>query len=452
MHKTALVINPWVTDFKLYDEWMHPVGLYFLISLLKHNGFDVCFFDCLQRPKTAHNKRYNVGDIDHREHPKPTLYGPVKRKYKLYGQSQETLEQYLSTIPKPDIICFGSGMTYWYPGLLETVQVVLEKLPDIPCVIGGISAKLIPQILKSFLPDAFIFEGSIFDQSSLKNSNIPLIHDLEIARWDKSLLPVLQCLTHAHHGPILTSLGCPLSCTYCASRILQKDFIPRDGMIIADEIEYLQSRFKVEDFAFYDDALLYQPQSHFIPLMKLFPKRGITARFHTPNGMHIKWLSQDVLSIMRQSGFRTLRFGYESGDNRYRADTNEKVSKKELEEKIACTLKIGFTGNDVGVYVMAGLANQSPGDVQRDMQFVASQGVKVKPVFLSPVPNTQLFEYYADQYPLLRTNPLFHNDSFFVAQLPGWDFAGIQQIIDISKKFNGNLEIKAETASIILKN
>jgi len=36
--------------------------------------------------------------------------------------------------------------------------------------------------------------------------------------------------------------------------------------------------------------------------------------------------------------------------------------------------------------------------------------------------------------------------------LPGWDFAGIQQIIDISKKFNGNLEIKAETASIILKN
>jgi len=94
---------------------MHPVGLYFLISLLKHNGFDVCFFDCLQRPKTAHNKRYNVGDIDHREHPKPTLYGPVKRKYKLYGQSQETLEQYLSTIPKPDIICFGSGMTYWYP-------------------------------------------------------------------------------------------------------------------------------------------------------------------------------------------------------------------------------------------------------------------------------------------------------------------------------------------------
>jgi hypothetical protein len=446
MPKTSLIINPWVADFKLYDEWMHPVGLYFFISLLKQNGFEVFFFDCLQRPKTARNKEYNVGDIDHRDLPKPTLYGPVKRKYKLYGQSQVILEQYLSTIPKPDIICFGSGMTYWYPGILETVRIISEKFPNVPCVIGGISAKLIPQILRSYLPNTFIFEGSIFDQNSLKNSSIPFIQDLETARWDKSLLPALQCLTHAHHGPVLGSLGCPLSCTDCASRKLQKDFIPRDGMIIAKEIEYLQSRFKVNDFAFYDDALLYYSQRHFIPLMKLFQYRGISARFHTPNGMHIKWLSSDVLSVMLQSGFSTLRFGFESGDSRYHADTNEKASKKELEEKIALVLKSGFSGNDIGVYVMAGLTNQLPEDVQCDMQFIAMQGVKVKPVFLSPVPQTQLFEYYADQYPELKTEPLFQNDSFFVAQLPGWDFACMQQIIDVSKKLNGHLEIKAESA------
>lgn len=149
---------------------------------------------------------------------------------------------------------------------------------------------------------------------------------------------------------------------------------------------------------------------------------------------------------MSQSGFRTLRFGYESGDKRYRADTNGKVSKKELEEKIAYILKSGFTGADVGVYVMAGLINQTPGDVLRDMEFVASQGVKVKPVFLSPVPHTPLFKHYAVHYPRLETDPLFHNDSFFIAQLPGWDHAGMQQVIDVSKKFNAKLEIKVETA------
>jgi Fe-S oxidoreductase len=446
MPKTALVINPWVTDFKLYDEWMHPIGLYFLISLLKHNGFDVHFFDCLQRPETARNKRYNVGDIDHREYPKPLLYGPVKRKYKLYGQSQESLEQFLSTIHCPDVICFGSGMTYWYPGLLETVRIVYRQFPAVPKIIGGISAKLIPDIIKSSLPEAHMFEGSIFTQDSLKSSCVPIISDLKLTLWDKSYLKALQCVTHAHHGPVLTSLGCPLSCTYCASRALQKHYIPRKETTIADEIEYFQSRFKVKDFAFYDDALLYQPQRHFMPLMKLFQQRGISTRFHTPNGMHVKWLSPEVISLMSQSGFRTLRFGYESGDKRYRADTNGKVSKKELEEKIAYILKSGFTGADVGVYVMAGLINQTPGDVLRDMEFVASQRVKVKPVFLSPVPHTPLFKHYAVHYPRLETDPLFHNDSFFIAQLPGWDHAGMQQVIDVSKKFNAKLEIKVETA------
>jgi hypothetical protein len=28
----ALVINPHAADFKLYDEWMHPLGLYLLIE------------------------------------------------------------------------------------------------------------------------------------------------------------------------------------------------------------------------------------------------------------------------------------------------------------------------------------------------------------------------------------------------------------------------------------
>ena len=74
MSRTALVINPWVTDFKLYDEWMHPVGLYFLISLLRHNGWQVRFFDCLAHGRHARGKAYGTGDFQSTEIPKPDLY------------------------------------------------------------------------------------------------------------------------------------------------------------------------------------------------------------------------------------------------------------------------------------------------------------------------------------------------------------------------------------------
>ena len=69
MARTALVINPWVTDFKLYDEWMHPLGLYFLISLLTFNGFDVHYCNCLRRDPTSKPKRFATGDFEHREFP-----------------------------------------------------------------------------------------------------------------------------------------------------------------------------------------------------------------------------------------------------------------------------------------------------------------------------------------------------------------------------------------------
>jgi hypothetical protein len=85
MNRSALVINPWVTDFKLYDEWMHPLGLYFLISLLKHNNYSVYYCNCLSRD-AAHvdaqdqTARFITGRIE-----KPPVYKPTRRYYKCFG-------------------------------------------------------------------------------------------------------------------------------------------------------------------------------------------------------------------------------------------------------------------------------------------------------------------------------------------------------------------------------
>ena len=440
MPKIALIINPWITDFKLYDEWMHPVGLYFLLSLLRHNGFETHFFDCVQRPSTSPSKKFGVGAIEHREFQKPGLYRPIKRKYKLYGQPQAALENFLSSIPKPDIIFFGSGMTYWFLGLLETVRVVSEKFPDVPVSIGGVSAKLMAQIIKAYLPDAHIFEGSLFDDASLESSTIPYISELKTGGWDRSFLGGLQSIAFAHHGPALSSLGCPLSCTYCASRSLQKEFIPRDPKLVAREIEYFQTRFNAMDFAFYDDALLFKPEQYFIPLADAILSSGIKARFHTPNGMHARWLDDTVLSRMTKLGFCTLRFGYESGDDRFSGDTNGKISQRELQEKTQMLFEHGFSNSNVGVYVMAGLIEQTPQEVMDDISFIASLKVKAKPVFFSPVPHTRLFDHYTSRYPLLKTDPLSHNDSFFISQLPGWDFDAMQSIVDFAKKLNSGVD------------
>jgi radical SAM superfamily enzyme YgiQ (UPF0313 family) len=432
----TLVVNPWAVDFKLYDEWMHPAGLYYLIAFLRHNGSDVSYYNCLSRTSCSEIKSNGTGNFPFRSFQKPELYKSIRRYYKLYGQLEETFEKYLLSIPEPNIIFVGSSMTYWVLGLLETVRIVKRVYPHIPIVIGGTSAILTPSFLTTSLPDIHLFKGSLFDQQAITGSGIPCFSSMKSIGRDASLIPAYELLNQAYHGPALSSTGCPLRCSYCASRFLHNRYEPRPTPVVVEELGFLQARFAVKNFAWYDDALLYKPRRHFIPLMRAISQAGITASFHAPNGLHVRWLTQEVLEIMHTGGFMTLRFGYESGSRAFSRDTSGKVRKEELEKKTGLALKTGFCGKDIGVYVMAGLAGQSPRDVADEIKFVASLSVKPKPVFFSPVPKTPLFEKYSRQFPQLLETPLFHNDTFFITQLPGWDASAVQEIIDLAKWYN----------------
>ncbi len=435
----ALVINPWVTDFKLYDEWMHPIGLYFLIAMLRQNGAAVRYINCLGRQQGCAAKPHGTGAFESRPFPKPPLYRELKRVYKLYGIAEETLLQRLLSLPAPDAVFVGSSMTYWLPGLQETVRVLGRVFPGTPVVAGGTSAMLMPLAVKAALPGAHVFAGSMFDQAAIRNSAIPHFASLRALAPEGSLLPALELLTHAFHGPALASLGCPLRCSYCASGFLHPGYARRPIDVVVKELASLQDRFGVTNFAWYDDALLYNQGEHFLSLAAALASAGVRATFHAPNGLHVRWLTRRVLDTMRNSGFATVRFGYETGHAEFSSDTGAKVTRKELAQKTALAREAGFAGTSIGVYVMAGLAGQTPQQVAEELQFVASLSVKAKPVFVSPVPATPLFERYVRTFPQLERTPLFHNDSFFITQLPGWDSNAVQSIMDLAKACNAGI-------------
>jgi radical SAM superfamily enzyme YgiQ (UPF0313 family) len=135
-----------------------------------------------------------------------------------------------------------------------------------------------------------------------------------------------------------------------------------------------------------------------------------------------------MAAALKTAGFTTLRFGYENGSAVYGKETSRKADRRELSAKIALLKKAGFTKNDIGVYVMAGLPGQSPAQVHEELDFTASCGVLAKPVFLSPVPGTVLFEHYAANFPQVKADPLWHNDVFFITQLPGWNWEEMERI------------------------
>ena len=421
LNKTAIVINPYVRDFKLYDEWMHPLGLYLLISRLQSIGFNTRYINCLS-PKDE-TKKFGTAEFPWIEIKKPSLYSAIKRRYKLYGMSAEEFKRQLEQCLKPDIICIGSMMTYWLSGVDETIRRVREVYPEIPIAVGGVGATLFGDYIRRLnYKNVFIIDKKINIAGAELSPRI-----FEQYGQDISLLDGLKSVEKSRHGPVLSTLGCPLSCEYCASKLLQPRFIIREVEQVSQEIKFMVQNHGVRDFAFYDDALLVEPLKTIIPLAEELGSLKNELRFHTPNGLHLKYVNNEILNCFKALNIATLRFGYESSVTRYRQATGQKISLDILREKTALLNDAGLLQISAA-YVMAGLPDQTVENVFDEIDTVNSLGLTAKPVFVSPVPGTTMFKYYSDLYPQITADPLWHNDTFFITKLAGWSEEAVNEV------------------------
>ena len=433
MNKDVLVINPWVTDFKLYDEWMHPAGLYLLMSLLEHHGYNVIFIDCLER-SIKPVLRWNTGHFPSSPLPTPPSLAALPRTFKRYGTGEEQLRTRLSDLPRrPDLVYIGSGMTYWLEGVRQTVATVRSVLGPVRVVVGGVAATLMPDWVKTHC-SCDVFSGSL--TSSAGQIRLPHGPHLRTDGWIPSLRAGIRARGSRFHAPVLTATGCPLRCTYCAAHRLHPTFLPRPTPLVADEVELAAQELGVSDFAFLDDALLYSRGRVLFALLDELQRRGVRGRFHLPNGIHLRWFDAVVARRMNESSFRTIRFGYESGDTAFCDQTSSKASLKDVARALTCARENGLGSADIGFYLMAGLPGQRKEQILTEMHRIAELGGVVKPVFLSPVPTTPLFEHYAGHVPRLRTDPHLHNDTFFITTLPDWNWEGVQEVRAAARRLN----------------
>ena len=192
----------------------------------------------------------------------------------------------------PDLILVTAMMTYWYPGAFEAIRLLHEAFPGTPVLLGGNYATLCPEHarLHSGADEVLTGEGE---------KHIPSILEKYLDRTDAPLpdprnldslpYPAFDLLGRFDQVPLLTSRGCPYRCTYCASGLLNGfGYRRRDPIGVADEVSYWHDRYGVHHFAFYDDALLTDPRSAAIPMMKEIIRRKLECSFHCPNGLHLR--------------------------------------------------------------------------------------------------------------------------------------------------------------------
>jgi radical SAM superfamily enzyme YgiQ (UPF0313 family) len=425
-----LLINPWITDFAAYNFWTMPLGLLRIASLLRMNGFRVTLIDCLDY--SVKTRRYGDGNFFKTKIEKPFPLKSIPRNYSQYGIPVEILLKRLPLIEeKPDIIGISSGMTYWYPGVFKLIEITRKLFKGVPIILGGIYPTLCYEHAEKYSGVDIVFNGreelealklickltgfEVASNSELRTNNLPY--------------PAFDLYPRLDYVCITTSRGCPLRCTYCASPFLTKSFFRRDPFKVVDEIEYWTRKYRVNNIAFYDDALLLEPSRHIIPMLKEIIKRGIHCNFHTPNGLHIKEIDEEGASFLFRTGFKTIRLGFETSNEETQIETGGKVDNQEFRQAIKHLKRVGYSGEEIGVYVMVGLPGQRVGEMEESIAFVKEAGAKPMLVEYSSIPHTPLFERAKRMSQFdLENEPLFHNNSILPCQWDGFTTADYKRL------------------------
>ena len=435
MKPSIILINPWIYDFAAYDLWSKPLGLLMLAADLRQRGFHVHLIDCMDvdhpamikgsNLKPPKRRQFGTGKFWRQIIKKPDALKETDRPYSRYGLVPEVFDDAVKQVQNPSAILVTSLMTYWYPGVFEAIRRAQKIHPRVPVILGGVYARLCED-------HATRFSGA---DRVVSKQGIPAIYeifrDYGISVPDDSpnflapSYPAFDLLNKIHYVCLMTSTGCPYRCHYCASHFLFPEFFQRDPEETLEEILYWHNKWGIRDFAFYDDALLVSSDKHMAVLLERTAGHNLNIRFHTPNAIHVKEITKSIAELLHQTGFQTIRLGLETSDNHKRWDLDKKISQGDFAHAMDHLRNAGFHPNQIGVYIMVGLPEQSPDAVAETIHQADRCGGIPYLSEYSPIPHTRLWEnaVAASTYDLAR-EPLFHNNSL----LPCWNSAQKNEI------------------------
>jgi|Deesub1362B_J571_1020462.scaffolds.fasta_scaffold00195_32 radical SAM superfamily enzyme YgiQ (UPF0313 family) len=431
-----LLINPWIYDFAAVNMWARPMGLLKVAEFLSSYNVTLYFIDCLDSFRI---KRFNMGKYPKEPLPAPPILKGIKRRYGRYGISEHEFLKKIKEIPSPYVVLVTGIMTYWYPGVKRVIQLCKEVHPDVPLILGGIYPTLMSTHAEVETGADFIYTGRVDTKllAMLESIGIKLEKATEKRPYYR-----LGFYKRMGYAPLLTSEGCPFRCSYCASGILWREFRQRPVEEVLREIEELVE-IGVRDFAFYDDALLYRREEHIKPLLKGLRKilqrlpSHRRPRFHTPNGLHARYLDSEIAHLMRETGFKTIRMGLETVNPERQRIIGGKVYNEELRQSVAYLKEAGFKKEEIGVYLMYGLPGQHLEEVWEGVKFIMRLGVRVYLAEYSPIPGTEDWRMLVDKGVIKEDiDPLLTNNTVFSLLFSGYSEEDIKRLKDFVLEYN----------------
>lgn len=299
---------PGVQDITTIFNLMPPLGIMSIAAVLEQNAIHVEIIDCYAAPATA----------------------------------EKLLETILSK--KPDLIGLSCTTSSFLEGY-EIAKLVKKFKPEIFTVVGGAHACTIGAPLLDSFPDIDYLVIGEGEQTMLElvQSGCKLVEDIPgiayrkhgvgtltaqrelIAELDTLPFPAYHLLPNfperytlplfsfptAPNSSIISSRGCPYSCSYCDRSVFARGFRFNSPEYIIEHVEMLNRNYGIRHVFFYDDLFTFDRNrvTRFCDLKK---QKQLKVTYNCI--ARLEHVDHELLSLLKNSGCWQVNFGIESGD------------------------------------------------------------------------------------------------------------------------------------------
>jgi radical SAM superfamily enzyme YgiQ (UPF0313 family) len=210
---------------------------------------------------------------------------------------------------------------------------------------------------------------------------------------------------------IFSSRGCPRRCIFCARPVISSVYRIRSAGHVVDEIEYWY-RQGYRQFKFEDDNFNLIKDRVF-KICDEIEKRGLVdIRIRCSNGIRADRADRDILTRMREVGFRYLAIGVDAGNDRMLEVIKKGETMAQIENAIKNACELGY---GIKLFFIFG----NPSETTEDVEDMARISLKypISEVHFNtiiPFPGTELYKWIQENGYFLQSPENFLNNATFM--------------------------------------
>jgi phosphonoacetaldehyde methylase len=378
-----------------------PLGISYIASYLEKLGYTVSMLDCCVE---GYDEEISEGNLI------------------TYGLTAPKLADRLKNI-NPDIVGISVPFSKDFITAINVANVVRNIYATVPIVIGGLHPTIYPRdinLIDNYQVVDYILRGEgelcfvnfleclktgkmninglvevngIIENapceriSDLDNLPFPAFHLLPIERYFDINIPFSPVPRGDRVLPILTSRGCPMGCTFCASTNMYKKHHQRSVDNVMKEIKQRVDDYSIDEIQFADDNLTLN-KKFFHGLLDELEKFGI--QWCTPNGVMINTLTPDLITRMAKARMYQITLSVDSVDTNTLDLYNKKVDINRISSLIEAA-----ENNNVFTHgtLVVGVPGETMESIRKSFDYVLKnyKFTSLSTFIVAPIPGSELY-------------------------------------------------------------